>query len=304
VMGGGPIGCELAQAFSRLGSKVILITRSQRLLPKEDLEVSDYLLETFQREGIDVINNTEISQFRLDESEQYQAIVHGQTSPIYFSHLLLAVGRQANTEIPGIEKLALETNDNGTLVVNDYLQTRLPSVYACGDVVGPFQFTHAASHQAWYACVNALFGHCKKVRVNYDVSPWVTFTDPEVAHVGLNECMAKAQDTDYEITRYDISDLDRAITDNQAYGFVKVLSVPGKDKILGCTIVGSQAGNLLPEFVTAMKYNIGLNKILGTIHAYPTMSEANKYVAGEWKRNHVSPRTMAWLDKFHRWMRS
>ncbi len=221
---------------------------------------------------------------------------------VEFDRVLVAVGRKANTEGFGLESLGIELAPQGTIVVDDYLRTRFPNIYACGDVAGPYQFTHTAAHQAWYACVNALFGKFKKYRVDYRVIPWATFTDPEVGRVGLNETEAQQKGIAYEVTRYDIDDLDRAIADNEARGYVKVITAKGSDRILGCTIVGAHAGELITEFVTAMKHNIGLNKILGTIHIYPTMSEANKYVAGQWKRAHVSPTALKFLERFHRWM--
>ena len=237
---------------------------------------------------------------------EHQLIVQtpsGEELALPFDCLLVATGRRANVSGYGLEALKLATNEDGTLQVNEYLQTRFPNVYACGDVAGPYQFTHAAAHQAWYASVNALFGSFKRFKVDYRVIPWATFTDPEVARVGLNETEAKAQNIPYEVTRYGIDDLDRAIADGEAHGEVKVLTAPSKDKILGVTIVGHHAGDLISEYVTAMKYNLGLNKILGTIHIYPTLAESNKYAAGEWKRNHVPELAMQWLPRFHAWRR-
>ena len=220
-----------------------------------------------------------------------------------FDKVLVAVGRRANTEGLGLEAIGVELNPNGTVVVDDYLRTQYPNIVACGDVAGPYQFTHTAAHQAWYAAVNTLFSGLKKFRVDYSVIPWVTFTDPEVARVGLNETEARERGLEYEVTRYEISDLDRAIADNTAKGFVKVMTVKGKDKVLGATIVGDRAGDMMTEFVTAMKQNLGLNKILGTIHAYPSISEANKFVAGEWKRHHAPEKLLSWVAKYHRWKR-
>ena len=213
------------------------------------------------------------------------------------------MGRRANTSGLGLESLGIELNRNGTVTVDDYLRSRYPNIYACGDVAGPYQFTHTAAHQAWYVAVNALFGRFKKFKVDYTVVPWATFTDPEVAHVGLSEADAIAKDIPYEITKYGIDDLDRAIADNTAEGFVKVLTVPGKDKILGATIVGYHAGDLLTEFVTAMKQGLGLKKILGTIHTYPTISEANKFVAGNWSKAHAPQGILNWVEKYHAWQR-
>jgi len=227
----------------------------------------------------------------------------GETHRIEFDALLLAVGRKPNVEGFGLENLNIELNPNGTVKVNEYLQTQYPNILACGDVAGPYQFTHTASHQAWYTAVNSLFGMFKKFKVDYSVIPWATFTDPEVARVGINEQEAVAQNIPYEVTTYNIDDLDRAITDDEAHGFIKVLTVPGKDKILGVTIVGYHAGEIISEYVAAMKHGFGLNKILGTIHIYPTLTESNKFVAGNWKRAHAPEKVMKWLSRFHRWRR-
>ena len=310
VIGTGPIGCELAQAFQRLGSKVTLAGRALCLLPREDEEVSDYMMQTFAREGLRVLCGHNLQSFEQELASNSLPVntavfeSAGQQQRIPFDRVLLALGRKPNTQGFGLEDLDIAVADNGTIEVDEYLRTKYPNIYACGDVVGPYQFTHAAAHQAWYAAVNALFGRFKKFKVDYSVIPWATFTAPEVARVGLNEQQARAQGVEYEITRYDLSELDRALTDNVASGFVKVLTVPGKDKILGATIVGHHSSELLSEFVTAMKRNLGLNKILGTIHIYPTMSEANKYVAGNWKREHTPEKLLSWVEKYHRWMRN
>ena len=305
VLGGGPIGSELAQAFNRLGIQVIQVDRSNRILPREDIDVAEVVMEQFRKDGIDLRVGYEAVAFHKDGDKQWLEAKHeGETKTIEFDVALLALGRKANTASLGMENLGLETNPNGTVTVNEYLQTKYPNVYACGDVAGPYQFTHAAAHQAWYAAVNALFGRFKKFKVDYSVMPWATFIDPEVARVGLNEMEAKEQGIEYEVTRFGIDDLDRALADGEAKGFIKVLTVPGKDKILGCTIVGYHAGELITEYITAMKHGLGLNKILGTIHIYPTLSETNKYAAGEWKKAHIPEKAMEFLDKFHAWNRS
>jgi pyruvate/2-oxoglutarate dehydrogenase complex dihydrolipoamide dehydrogenase (E3) component len=224
-----------------------------------------------------------------------------QEVPIAFDALIVAVGRAARLSGYGLEELGIPTNK--TVETNEYLQTIYPNIYAAGDVAGPYQFTHTASHQAWFAAVNALFGDFKKFKADYSVIPWATFIDPEVARVGLNEQDAKEQGIAYEVVKYGIDDLDRAIADSEAHGFVKVLTVPGKDTILGVTIVGSHAAELLAEYVLAMKHGLGMNKILGTIHTYPTWSEANKYAAGEWKRAHQPERLLQWVRKYHDWKR-
>lgn len=310
VLGGGPIGCELAQAFSRLGSKVTIVMRRSHLMPREDQDVSEFIRQKFIAEGIEVLTDHQPVSFEIREGENTvllettdKSTDENKTKEISFDTVLVALGRKANTEKLGLENLGIELNANGTVTVDEYLRSRYPNIYACGDVAGPYQFTHTASHQAWYVAVNALFGCFKKFKVDYSVIPWATFTDPEVAHVGLSEADAKAKDIPYEITKYGMDDLDRAIADNMAEGFVKVLTVPGKDKILGATIVGYHAGDILTEFVTAMKQGLGLKKILGTIHSYPTISEANKFAAGEWSRAHAPQAILRWVGKYHGWQR-
>ena len=304
VIGGGPIGSELAQSFARLGCKVTQLDRGKRLLHREDPEVSAAVMARFRADGIQLcLEATPVTFHKEDGRQWLQAEQHGQTVEIPFDAVLLAAGRRPNTENIGLETLGIETNPNGTIKVDEYLRTKIPNVFACGDVAGPYQFTHTAAHQAWYAAVNALFGRFKKFKTDYSVIPWCTFTDPEVARVGLNEQDAKAQDIDYEVTRYGIDDLDRAIADEEDHGFVKVLTKPGSDKILGVTIVGYHAGELIAEYVSAMKHGLGLNKILGTIHIYPTLSEANKFAAGEWKKAHAPANILKWIERYHHWMR-
>lgn len=309
VLGGGPIGCELAQAFNRLGSEVTIVDMMSRVLPREDEDVSAFVQQRFVSEGINVLVGHKTIGFEQREGENIALLEFEEVeadngnSEVSFDQVLVAVGRRANTSGLGLESLGIELNRNGTVTVDDYLRSRYPNIYACGDVAGPYQFTHTAAHQAWYVAVNALFGRFKKFKVDYTVVPWATFTDPEVAHVGLSEADALAKNIPYEITKYGIDDLDRAIADNTAEGFVKVLTVPGKDKILGATIVGYHAGDLLTEFVTAMKQGLGLKKILGTIHTYPTISEANKFVAGNWSKAHAPQGILNWVEKYHAWQR-
>ncbi len=304
IMGAGPIGCELAQAFARLGSQVTLVQRGPRIMPREDEDVSKQVTERFIQESITIRTHHTAKAIKVEGGRK--ALIcesEGESLEIEFDQLLLALGRQANTQGFGLEELGVTTTPSSTIEVNEYLQTKYPNIYAVGDVAGPYQFTHTAAHQAWYAAVNGLFGHLKRFKVDYSVIPWATFTEPEVARVGLNEQEAKAQNIPYEKTVFAIDDLDRAIADGEAHGFIKVLTVPGKDKILGVTIVGEHAGDLIAEYVMAMKHGLGLNKILGTIHIYPTMAEANKYAAGEWKRAHAPAGVLRWLERFHRWMR-
>ncbi len=313
VLGGGPIGCELAQSFARLGSQVTQVEMGPRVMAREDEEVSELARQALMKDGVDV--RTGHKALRVEKASVRPELVEGSARTggvlvvehagaeqrIEFDELLCAVGRSARLTGYGLEELGIPTNK--TVETNEYLQTLYPNIYAAGDVAGPYQFTHVASHQAWYAAVNALFGDFKKFKADYRVIPWATFIDPEVARVGLNEQEAKEKGIAVEVTKYGIDDLDRAIADSEAHGFVKVLTVPGKDTILGVTIVGTHAGDLLAEYVLAMKHGLGLNKIMGTIHTYPTLAEANKFAAGEWKRAHAPQKLLAWVGRFHDWRR-
>ncbi len=299
IIGGGPIGCELAQAFQRLGSQVTMVVRSN-LLPKEDDDVAAEVAARFNAEGLRVLTGTRCDRFLMQDGQSgLQVSTAGGTETIGFDRVLIATGRRANIDGLGLETLGIRLNSNGTIAVDDYLRTDCPTVYACGDVIGPYQFTHVSSHQAWFASVNSLFGIFRKFRADYSVIPWVTFTDPEVARVGLSEKDAQSQGIAYEVTRYGIDDLDRAIADGEAHGFVKVLTKPGSDRILGVTIVGYHASELITEYILAMRHGLGLNKIMATIHIYPTLSEANKYAAGEWKKAHKPEWLLPWVAKFH-----
>lgn len=300
VLGGGPIGSELSQAFARLGSKVTQVELGERIMVREDPEISEMAMASMRADGVNILTQHKAVRFERRGDQKILIAEHkGQIVEIEFDDVICAVGRKARLKGYGLEDIGVETNR--TVVTNEYLETLYPNIFAAGDVAGPYQFTHVAAHQAWYASVNALFGHLKKFKADYSVIPWATFTDPEVARVGLNEQDAKGKGIAYEVTRYGIDDLDRAIADSEAHGVVKVLTVPGKDKILGVTIAGVHAGDLLAEFVLAMKHGLGLNKILGTIHTYPTLAEANKYTAGEWKRAHAPEKLLVWLGKYHAW---
>jgi len=310
VLGGGPIGCELAQSFSRLGSDVTLVEMAEQLLIREDNEASELVRQSLHNDGVDIKLNHRAMRFEsvteqdgihiqrayLDVGNEKQVIVE-------FDAVMLALGRVANVQGFGLEELGITTTERGTVKVNEYLQTEYPNIFAVGDVAGPFQLTHAAAHQAWYAAVNSLFGQFKKFKTDYSVLPAATYTSPEVARVGINEKEAKTQGIDYEVITYGIDDLDRAITDGEDRGFIKVITPKGKDKILGATVVGSNAGELLAEFTLAMRHGLGLNKILGTVHPYPTMSEAAKYTAGVWKQANAPKGLLAWVEKYHGWMR-
>lgn len=300
VVGGGPIGCELTQAFARCGASVTQVQHGPRIMVREDPEVSELVMQRFRAEGIAVLVNHEARKFVIEDGEKILVAEHqGQEVRIPFDALLVAVGRVANIAGYGLEELGIAAGR--TIETNDFLQTKYPNIYAAGDVAGPFQFTHTAAHQAWYAAVNSLFDPFRKFRADYSVIPWATFVEPEVARVGINESEARERNIAHEVTVYGIDDLDRAIADGEAHGFIKVLTVPGKDRILGVTIVGEHAGDLIAEYVLAMRQGIGLNRILGTIHIYPTLAEANKYVAGNWKKAHAPQKLLAWVARFHAW---
>ncbi len=298
ILGGGPIGTEMAQAFARLGAKVTQVERGPRILSNDDEEVSALIEAKLRAESVDIRTGHEAVRC---EGKALIARSGDEEVRIPFDEIIVAVGRKARLTGYGLEELGVTTD--GTITVNDHLQTNFPNIFAVGDVAGPFQFTHFAAHQAWYAAVNALFGGLRKFRADYSVIPWVTYTDPEAAHVGLTEAMARERDVAYEIVRYDLGHLDRAVTESANEGFVKLLVQPGKDRILGVTIVAKDAGEMIAEYVLAMKHGIGLNKILGTIHAYPTMSEANKYAAGEWKKAHKPERLLSFAERYHAWRR-
>jgi pyruvate/2-oxoglutarate dehydrogenase complex dihydrolipoamide dehydrogenase (E3) component len=298
ILGGGPIGTELAQAFARLGSAVTQVEAGPRILPREDTEVSRFVTEVLEREGVTIRTGHQALR-----CEGKALIVTDGTAEISlpFDEIIVAVGRRARLTGYGLEQLGIEAD--GTLPVGDTLQTAYPNILACGDVAGPYQFTHYAAHQAWYAAVNALFGAFRTFRVDNRAIPWTTFVDPEVAHVGHNEQSAAEAGIPHEVVRFDLHHLDRAVAEGANTGFVKLLVQPGSDKILGATIVAQGAGELLAEYVTAMKHGLGLNKVLGTIHAYPTMAEANKYAAGEWKKAHKPEALLRWVERFHAWRR-
>jgi pyruvate/2-oxoglutarate dehydrogenase complex dihydrolipoamide dehydrogenase (E3) component/uncharacterized membrane protein YdjX (TVP38/TMEM64 family) len=305
VLGGGPIGCELAQAFARLGSEVSQVEMAPRIMSREDPDAADLVAASLRADGVRLLVGHQAVRVESDAHGKRLIVKHGEREmPIEFDELLCAVGRSPRVSGYGLEELGIALTPRKTIETNAWLQTLYPNIYAVGDVAGPFQFTHTAAHQAWYAAVNALFGRFKRFKADYSVIPWTTFTAPEVARVGLSEDEAKAAGTPYEVTRYGIDDLDRAIADGTAHGFVKVLTVPGKDTILGVTIVGEHAGDLLAEYVLAMKHKLGLNKILGTIHTYPTLAEANKYAAGEWKRAHAPQKLLEWVGRYHAWERN
>ena len=305
ILGAGPIGCEMAQAFKRLGSHVTMIERASRVLRVEDEDVSDFLLKRLRSEGIEILLDTTAKEFKRDGDKQLLLCQdeHG-SKEITFDHCLLSLGRRANTKGLGLEDLKVEISERGTIAHNPYMQTNYPNIYVCGDVAGPFQFTHVASHQAWYASVNSLFSPLARFKADYRVIPWCTFVDPEIARVGLSEQEAQARGITYDVTLFPLDDLDRAVADSQNSGFVKILSVKGKDKILGACIVGARAADMIAEFSLAMKHGIGLNKILSTVHLYPSFSEALKLAAGRWKQERKPEGLLNMAKRYHQWRRS
>ncbi|GAB4180298.1 MAG: bifunctional TVP38/TMEM64 family protein/FAD-dependent oxidoreductase [Geothermobacteraceae bacterium] len=305
VLGGGPIGCEMTQAFARFGAQVTQVEMAPQIMGREDLDVAAYIRGRFEAEGVKVLTQHAAKEVVVENGENLLVCEHqGQPVRIPFDRILVAVGRRANVKGFGLEELGVRLSERGTVETDGFLRTNIPNIFCAGDVAGPYQFTHTAGHQAWYASVNALFGDFKKFQVDYRVIPWATFTDPEVARVGLNETEAKQQNIDHEVTVFEMAELDRAIAEGEDHGWIKIITPPGKDRILGVTIVGTHAGDLLAEYILAMKHGIGLNKILGTIHPYPTLAEANKMAAGEWKKAHVPEKLLAWVKKFHTWRRS
>ena len=302
VLGGGPIGCELAQAFRRFGAEVTQVERNPHLLMREDADVIDLMQSQFAAEGIRVLASHEARRVELanDEKRLICADADGQEMAVPFDEMLVAVGRSPNTAGLGLQEVGVALDERGAVEVDAYLRTSVPTIYACGDVIGPYQFTHTASHQAWYAAVNPLFSPFKRFKADYSVIPWTTFTDPEVARVGLNEQDAERQGIEVEVTRFHLEELDRALADEEGRGFVKVLTPPGKDRILGVTIVGHHAGDLMAEFIFAMKWGLGLKKVMGTIHIYPTLTEATKFAASTWRKKHVPEGLLGWVEKFHR----
>lgn len=305
VLGGGPIGCEMTQAFVRFGAQVTQVEMAPQIMGREDPDVAEFVRRRFEAEGVNVLTGHSAKQVVIEDGEHILLCEHeGQQVHVPFDRILVAVGRRPNVKGFGLEELGVRLSERGTVETDGFLRTNIPNIFCAGDVAGPYQFTHTAGHQAWYASVNALFGDFKKFLVDYRVIPWATFTDPEVARVGLNETEAKQQDIAHEVTVFELAELDRAIAEGEDHGWIKIITPPGKDKILGVTIVGTHAGDLLAEYILAMKHGIGLNKILGTIHPYPTLAEANKMAAGEWKKAHVPEKLLAWVEKFHGWRRS
>lgn len=301
VLGGGPIGSELAQAFRRFGAEVTLVEQAPCLLGREDADVSELLGKQFKADGIRLLTNH--TAVRVDGNDDERTLMCLNTDEeevrVSFDAILVAVGRKPNTAGLGLEDVGVALGERGEVEVDEYLRTNVPTIYACGDAIGPYQFTHTASHEAWYASVNPLFSPFKRFKADYSVIPWTTFTDPEVGRVGINEKEAQQQGMEVEVTHFELADLDRALADEEGRGFVKVITPPGKDRILGATIVGHHAGDLLTEFIAAMKWGKGLKSLMGTIHIYPTLAEANKFAASTWRKKHVPETLLGYVDKFH-----
>ncbi len=300
VLGGGPMGCELAQALQRLGSQVTLLEQGPRLLPREDEDVAALARQTLEREGVRVLTGCRALRFERAGAMR-RLWVEGDAAPLEFDTLLCATGRQPRLQGLGLEDLGLDTG--APLDVNACLQTRWPHIYVAGDVASPIPSTPVAAHQAWYAAVNALFGSLRRFKVDYRVVPQAIYLDPEIARVGLTEAQARQQGVAYELTRFEFSALDRAVTDGATAGYVKVLTVPGKDKLLGATVVGEHAAELLPQFTLALQHGLGLNALLRTLHAYPTLGEVSRQLAGQWRRAHVPQWIYPWLARYHAWRR-
>ncbi len=308
ILGGGPIGSELSQAFNRIGVSVTQIEKYDQILTREDPEVSEILMKRFRNEGVDLRLGRTAKEIKVVGDRKVVAVENsdGAIEEIEFDQLLCALGRRPNVTGFGLEDIGVELDERGRVAIDRYGRTSVPNIFACGDVASPYQFTHMAAHGAYYAAVNALFSGIPfaKQKINLNAVPWCTYTDPEIARVGLNEKEAKREGTPYEVTTYGLDELDRAITDDEDEGLVKILTVPGKDKILGVTICGYNAGNIIPEFVLAKNLGLGLGKIMGTIHIYPTAGEANKYAAGNWKKAHKPEGILNLLRKFHAWRRT
>ena len=305
VLGGGPIGSELAQAFGRFGTRVTIVQQAPHLLMREDADVVDLMQRQFADEGIRVLTGHRAE--RVEVREAGRALIcaaeDGSEVRVPFDAILVAAGRQPNTEGLGLEDVGVTCGERGEVEVDEYLRTSVPTIFACGDAIGPYQFTHTASHEAWYASVNPLFSPFRKFKADYSLIPWTTFTDPEIGRVGLNEQEAERQGIEVEVTRYELEELDRALADEEGRGFVKVLTPPGKDRILGATIVGHHAGDLLAEFIAAMKWGKGLKSLMGTIHVYPTLTEANKFAASAWRKKHAPQGLLEWVGKLHAFRR-
>ena len=307
IIGGGPIGSELTQCFASFGAEVTQVEGAQRIMTREDADASEIVMHHFRELGVNLLTSTRAEEVIVEGENKFLVCKNkesGETMRIPFDGLLVAVGRSPRGDsVPGLLDIGVEVDKRGAIVVDDTLRTAVSNVYACGDIIGSYQFTHTAAHSGYYAAMNALFSPLHNRRVDWSVVPWCTFTHPEVARVGLSEDEARKKNLAFEVTKYGIDDLDRAIADENAVGFVKILTPPGSGKILGVTIVGEHAGDLLHEYIVAMKNGLKLSGIISAIHIYPTLAEANKFAAGEWQKNHIPPWLLNVAKRISDWRR-
>jgi len=310
VLGGGPIGLELGQAFARLGSEVTVVEMLPRILPREDPDAAQVLAESLTRDGIAILTGHQA--VRVEGGSAGKRLVcrpagqpaEGGGAPaetvVEVDEILVAVGRRAHVTGLGLEELGVDVS-GGRIAVDRYLRTAVPSIFACGDVVGPYQFTHMAGQQARAVIQNALLP--LKTRMDYRVVPWATFTEPEVARVGLSEEEAAAQGVAHRVIKVPLAGIDRAVCDGDTEGFLKILTPPGRDGILGATLVGPHAGDLLHEVVLAMRARLRLRDIASTVHIYPTLAEVFRRAADEARKESFTPRLQKWFAAYFRWRR-
>lgn len=307
IIGGGPIGLEMAQGFNRLGISVTLVESAPQVMGREDPDVAQWIGDKLKSEGVEILTSVKIEEVKKENGRATLHFRHQlQDKQIPFSHLLVATGRKASVRGLGLEGLGVRLTKNSTIETNGFMATNHSHIYACGDVTGPFPFTHSASYQGTLAAIHALFSPLSRLpfvnlKASYTGLPWCTYTDPEVARCGLNETMAREKNISHEVIYLPLKELDRALTDGREEGFIKILTKKDSDKILGMTAVGAEAGNWTGEFVLAINQNIGLNQILKTVHAYPTLTEAAPRVAALWKKQQTSEKALRLLQKFHKW---
>jgi pyruvate/2-oxoglutarate dehydrogenase complex dihydrolipoamide dehydrogenase (E3) component len=295
VLGGGPIGCELTQTFCRLGTQVTIIQRGDQLLSKEDRDVAEFVERRLSNEGVRIIKNANVrAAATTDEGKIALGFLERQLAPpaeqtLFADALLVAIGRRPNLQSLDLKSAGVDVNGSDVRVT-EYLQTSQRHIYAVGDVVGPFLFTHMADAQARVVVRNILMPfQFLRQKMDYSVVPWCTYTDPEVAHVGLGEKEAQQKNVDYDLFVVPLEDVDRAVVESEEAGFAKVLTAKGSDKILGATIVAPHAGDLLHEFMLAMKTGVGMATIASTIHAYPTFAELARKAGDKYNRTRLTP---------------
>jgi len=298
IIGGGPIGCELAQAFQRLGTQVILFHNHSHLLNKEDREASAIIEHTFLREGMQLILSCQIERVRKNErGKTIEYTSNGQGATIAVDEILVAAGREPNLSGLNLEAVAVEYDTRRGVKVNDYLQTTNPKIYAAGDICMDWKFTHAADAAARIVIKNTLFSPFGfgRNKLSNLVMPWVTYTDPEIAHLGMDETQAQAQGLATNTIKIPLSIVDRAIADGETAGFLKIIHKQGSDQILGATIVAAHAGEMISQITTAMVAKIGLSKLSTVIHPYPTQAEAIKKAADAYRRTLLTPNSRKFL---------